>query len=198
MFKDNQLSTLLILLGLGFLIYIMTKPKAIAQVMKTQESEKGSEQIKEGFDTETEGEVLAQVLNEVETNTAGVNDFVASDNGSAGASLDVAYDNPLPADMSADAINMNANNVKNYDAKDFLPQEVNDEWFNTDFSQAKYNLNENKLINTDKYIIGVNTVGQSLKNASYDIRGTIANPKFSISPWNNSTYEPDYNLKPLC
>ncbi len=29
-------------------------------------------------------------------------------------------------------------------------------------------------------------------------RGTIANPKFSVSPWNNSTYEPDYNIKPLC
>ena len=194
MLKDNQLSTLLILAGLGFLIYMLTKPTAIAQPVKAEAEAEG--EVKEGF--EGEEEVLAQVLAEVETNTAGVNDFQASDNLSAGASLDVAYDNALPSDMTADAVNMNANNVKNYDAKDFLPQEVNDQWFDTDFSQAKYNLNENKLINTDKYIIGVNTVGQSLKNASYDIRGTVANPKYSVSPWNNSTYEPDYNLKPLC
>jgi hypothetical protein len=60
------------------------------------------------------------------------------------------------------------------------------------------NINDDKLINTERYIIGINTVGQSLKNASYDIRGTIPNPKFVVSPWGNSTYEPDFNLKPLC
>ena len=59
-------------------------------------------------------------------------------------------------------------------------------------------MNNDKLINTDKYVIGVDTVGQSLKNATWDLRGTIANPKYSVSPWNNSTYEPDYNLKALC
>ncbi len=37
-----------------------------------------------------------------------------------------------------------------------------------------------------------------MKNASYDIRGAVAVPKFSISPFNNSTIEPDYNIKPLC
>ena len=96
-----------------------------------------------------------------------------------------------------DVVDTNKNNKK-YNAKDFLPKEINDEWFDTDFSQAKHDINDNKLINTDKYIIGVNTVGQSLKNASYDIRGTVANPKIAVSPWNNSTYEPDYNIKPLC
>ena len=49
-----------------------------------------------------------------------------------------------------------------------------------------------------KMSTNINTVGQSLKNGSHDIRGTIPNPKFSVSPWNNSTYEPDYNIKPLC
>ena len=39
---------------------------------------------------------------------------------------------------------------------------------------------------------------QSLKNPTYDFRGTIANPKYNVSPWMNSTYEPDYNVKPLC
>jgi len=79
-----------------------------------------------------------------------------------------------------------------------LPKENNPDWWDDGFSQAKYNMNDDKLINTERYIIGINTVGQSLKNASYDIRGTVANPKFSVSPWNNSTIEPDMNLKPLC
>ena len=118
-------------------------------------------------------------------------DYGASD-------LTTAFMPPLPPGTKPDMVDFKKNNVDKYNAKDFLPKQVNDEWFETDFSLAKYQLNDDKLINTEKYIIGINTVGESLKNASYDIRGTIPNPKFIVSPWNNTTYEPDFNLKPLC
>jgi hypothetical protein len=116
----------------------------------------------------------------------------------AGSVLTDAFAPPIPSGTSTDSVNFKKQNMDNYNAKDFLPHEINDEWFETDFSLAKYQLNDDKLINTERYIIGINTVGQSLKNASYDIRGTIPNPKFVVSPWGNSTYEPDFNLKPLC
>ena len=119
------------------------------------------------------------------------------DNNSYGASLETAFDKPIATCVKTDIVDLNRNNVKNYNAKDYLPKEVNDDWFNTDFSQAKYKMNDDKLINTEKYIIGINTVGQSLKNASYDIRGAVNVPKYSVSPWNNSTTEPDYNIKNL-
>jgi hypothetical protein len=115
-----------------------------------------------------------------------------------GADLDSAFTRPISEKAALDAVDLNKNNLTKYDAKDFLPKEINDDWFDTDFSQAKFNINDDKLINTERYVIGVNTVGQSLKNASYDIRGTVPNPKFTVSPWNNSTYETDFNLKPLC
>ena len=44
----------------------------------------------------------------------------------------------------------------------------------------------------------VTTINCTLKNPSHDIRGTIANPKFVVSPWMQSTIEPDNNLKSLC
>jgi hypothetical protein len=116
----------------------------------------------------------------------------------SGASLDNAFERPVADNTDTDVVDLKKNNVKNYNAKDYLPKEINDDWFNTDFSQAKYKMNDDKLINTDKYIIGINTVGQSLKNASYDIRGAVNVPKYTVSPWNNSTIEPDYNIKPLC
>ena len=116
---------------------------------------------------------------------------------SAGADLNSAYGDLVSHDAK-NSVDLKQKNVINYDAHDFLPKEVNDSWFDTDFSQAKYNVNDDKLINTERYVIGINTVGQSLKNASYDIRGTVPNPKFSVSPWNNSTIETDYNLRPLC
>ena len=128
-----------------------------------------------------------------------VHNFEPSDTHTySGASLDNAFERPVADTTDTDVIDLQKNNVKNYNAKDYLPKEVNDDWFNTDFSQAKYKMNDDKLINTDKYIIGINTVGQSLKNASYDIRGAINVPKYTVSPWNNSTIEPDYNIKPLC
>ena len=125
--------------------------------------------------------------------------FEPSDDSSyTGASLDNAFERPVSDKVDTDVVDLNKNNVTKYSATDYLPKEVNDDWFNTDFSQAKYKMNDDKLINTDKYIIGINTVGQSLKNASYDIRGAVNVPKYTVSPWNNSTIEPDYNVKPLC
>jgi len=116
----------------------------------------------------------------------------------AGANLEFAFEDANSNPAAADMVDMNNKNQKNYCAGDFLPKENNPEWWDDGFSQAKYNLNDDKLINTERYIIGINTVGQSLKNASYDIRGTVPNPKFSVSPWNNSTVEADYNIKSLC
>jgi hypothetical protein len=116
----------------------------------------------------------------------------------SGVTLNDAFNPPLPPGTNTDLVDFKKGNVDSYNAKDFLPKDINDEWFETDFSLAKYQLNDDKLINTDRYIIGINTVGQSLKNPSYDIRGTIPNPKFTVSPWMQSTYEPDFNLKPLC
>jgi len=132
-------------------------------------------------------------------NATSIYNFEPSDDSThSGASLNNAFERPVPTSADTDVVDLNKNNVTNYNATDYLPKEINDDWFNTDFSQAKYKMNDDKLINTDKYVVGVNTVGQSLKNASYDIRGAINVPKYTVSPWNNSTIEPDYNIKPLC
>ena len=142
--------------------------------------------------------VAPQVMQQVAQVASGVSNYSGYDESSLGAELAGAYQLSVPAQNSLSIVDINKQNLQDYNAKDFLPKEINDQWFDTDFSQAKTNINDDKLINTERYVIGINTVGQSLKNASYDIRGTIANPKFSVSPWNNSTYEPDYNIKPLC
>lgn len=44
---------------------------------------------------------------------------------------------------------------------------------------------------------GTDTVMSSLRNSSYDIRGTIVNPVTVVSPWLNSTIDPDLMRKPL-
>ena len=91
----------------------------------------------------------------------------------------------------------NEKNKLKFDAGTLLPKEVNDEWFETDFGHAQVNVDDSNLIVTDRYITGVNTVGQSLKNPSWDLRAAPACPKMTVSPWLQSTIEPDFNLKPI-
>ena len=45
--------------------------------------------------------------------------------------------------------------------------------------------------------IGINTVGQSLRNANRQLRSDPHNPQVKVSPWSQSTIEPDNNRKPL-
>ena len=235
--KDNQLSTILLLAALSFLIYYLTKPRpvnekfaeeakqVVSPVSETPKSEVATpksetpksvsevrSEVKSEVRSEVRPEVIRQILaesekpkpvsetpkSEIRGNQMDVFQFEPNDIYESGAQLESAFQRPIPQQARPDVVDLNKNNVKKYDAKDFLPKEINDKWFDTDFSQAKFNINDDKLINTERYVIGINTVGQSLKNASYDIRGTIPNPKFTVSPWNNSTYEPDFNLKPLC
>jgi len=46
-------------------------------------------------------------------------------------------------------------------------------------------------------LIGVNTVGQSLRNANYQMRSEPPNPQVAVSVFNQSTIEPDANRRSL-
>lgn len=46
-------------------------------------------------------------------------------------------------------------------------------------------------------LIGVNTVGQSLRNANYQLRSEPPNPQVPVSVFNNATIEPDVNRRSL-
>tara|TARA_B100000401_G_C52660135_1_gene649751 strand:- start:286 stop:909 length:624 start_codon:yes stop_codon:yes gene_type:complete len=45
--------------------------------------------------------------------------------------------------------------------------------------------------------VGVNTVGQSLRNANLNLRAEPPNPRTQVSPWMNSTIDVDLDRRPL-
>ena len=47
------------------------------------------------------------------------------------------------------------------------------------------------------YQVGVNTVGQSLRNANQQLRSEPPNPQVNVSPWQNTTIGPDLGRRPL-
>jgi hypothetical protein len=81
-------------------------------------------------------------------------------------------------------------NINNY-----MPDEQPKNWF--DSMPETVSVKNRHLINITK-AVGNNTVGSSLKNPSYDIRGNEACPKFVVSPWMQSSIEPDININSWC
>ncbi len=77
-----------------------------------------------------------------------------------------------------------------------LPQEIENDWFDTVPLQNTKKIKGTQFI--PKTQIGKNTVGSTHKNGSRDFRGDIPNPKTPVSPWMNSTIEPDTNIKGFC
>lgn len=45
--------------------------------------------------------------------------------------------------------------------------------------------------------MGINTINGTKRNATHDLRSEPPNPKIAVSPWNNSTIEPDLMRKGL-
>lgn len=78
---------------------------------------------------------------------------------------------------------------------ELLPQDTNSSW-------AQVNpIGQGDLIDKNfleaGYHIGINTVGQSNRNANLQLRSEPPNPQMAVSPWLQSTIEPDLSRKPL-
>ena len=82
----------------------------------------------------------------------------------------------------------------NYNSGDFLPKETNNDWFE---DVQAVSVKNRHLINVYRPV-GVDTTSSSRKNASLDIRGTPPNPKTVVSPFLNSSIEPDHNIRSMC
>jgi len=79
--------------------------------------------------------------------------------------------------------------------RDLLPKDSNSEWgrLNPQGEGALQNVN---LLQAGHHI-GINTVGQSLRNANLQVRSEPPNPQMAVGPWNNSTISPDLSRRPL-
>jgi hypothetical protein len=79
--------------------------------------------------------------------------------------------------------------------QELLPNDPNSKWAQVNPMGAGDIAGKNFL--NSGALIGVDTVGQSNRNASWDIRSLPANPQVQVSPWMQSTIEPDLVRRPL-
>ena len=87
----------------------------------------------------------------------------------------------------------NPNTVTN--PSELLPKDTNSQWAQLNPSGKGELANVNLL--KAGYQIGIDTIGQSLRNANLQIRSEPPNPQVYVGPWNQSTIEPDFQRAPL-
>lgn len=78
---------------------------------------------------------------------------------------------------------------------ELLPADSNSQW------AALNPVNQGNIAMPDLlqagYHIGLDTIGQTLRNPNYQLRSDPIIPKQEIGPWNQSTIEPDLGRVPL-
>lgn len=217
MYFNSNVKLLIVLILATVLIYMLNNQDVVSNdgelEMLTQDEQTLNEEAENN--TSAVEEILDQTATNVEQSTgSNVDSDLQNDDNMIDSVLNTQVqgndlDQTNAADVENDtsssvtAKNMkkleieNENNKLKFKASELLPTEVNKDWFETDFTQAEVNVDNDNIVVTDKYVIGVNTVGQSLKNPSYDIRAAPACPKFTVSPWLQSTIEPDFNIKSI-
>jgi hypothetical protein len=84
---------------------------------------------------------------------------------------------------------------KQYDPSELLPKDINSQWAQLNPAGSADFKNVNLL--KAGSLIGIDTIGSSLRNANLQERSEPPNPTASVSPWLNTTIEPDLMRLPL-
>ena len=80
-------------------------------------------------------------------------------------------------------------------AEELLPQDNSSVWAQVNPS-GQGSLKDRNFLQSG-YHIGINTVGQTLRNANRQLRSEPPCPQVKVSPWMQSTIEPDVGRKPF-
>jgi len=78
---------------------------------------------------------------------------------------------------------------------ELLPSDPNSQWAQVNPTGAGDIQGKNFL--SAGALIGINTIGQSMRNANLQLRAEPPNPQIQVSPWLQSTIEPDLSRRPL-
>jgi hypothetical protein len=81
------------------------------------------------------------------------------------------------------------------DPSELLPKDTNSQWAQLNPIGSGDLQNVNLL--RSGYHMGIDTVGNSLRNANQQVRSEPANPQLNVGPWNNTTISPDTMRTPL-
>jgi len=106
--------------------------------------------------------------------------------------VDYSAVNASDSNLAGMPSNCSGNNTNN--PSDLLPKDGNNAWGLQPMGSGDY-LGVNFL--NAGYLTGIDTVGSALRNANLQVRSEPPNPQLVVSPWMNTTIEPDTFRQPL-
>ena len=169
--RDNWvLIILLIIGGMYFMNYLNMKGSYGTDMMSS--NDQGAYK-KQGGSTASSGAKPAEDIN-------------GSSNGSFASVNGAPSNGGMPSSCSKP-------NMQN--PSDLLPKDNNSQWAQLNPAGKGEFANTNFL--KAGYHIGIDTIGQTLRNANLQIRSEPANPQVNVGPWNLSTIEADFMRPPL-
>ena len=169
-FKENSVGVVVAILLIGYGVYYYT----------TYLSMKGSSGSEKMTATPNPAYVNGNGASVQPANPAGQNEVYSSANG-------------IQTSMPGAPSTCNTANIQN--PSELLPKDKNSQWAQLNPSGKGELANVNLL--RAGYHIGIDTIGQSLRNANLQIRSEPPNPQLYVGPWNQTTIEPDFMRPPL-
>ena len=169
--------------GIGAIIVLLIIAYGVSVFSKylTSKGKSGSESMSQGPNSAYGNKKqmpTQQAMGVQPSNPLGQNETFASVNGGSSSNQNV----------SAPSSNQNIQNPS-----DLLPK--NSQWSQLN-PAGKGELANINLLKAG-YHIGIDTVGQSLRNANLQIRSEPPNPQLYVGPWQQSTIEPDIMRVPM-
>ena len=181
--NDSKTGTILIILvlaGLGFLLYTLYN-----QSVKNNMDE----EYTENFYNDETGET-----GETEENTN-------STNSTNNDEITESFENSNNMDhFNSDSNLQEKRECSNFPkeqlgADDLLPSDKSSMWATVN-PEGEGTLKDRNFLQSG-YHVGVNTVGQTLRNANLQLRSEPPNPQVKVSPWLQTTINPDTGRKPM-
>jgi hypothetical protein len=88
-----------------------------------------------------------------------------------------------------------ANSMPVANPADLLPRDTNNQWGSLNPAGSGDLSGQNLLSAT--FLTGIDTIGNTMKNANLQLRSEPPNPQLNVGPWNQSTFAPDLMRTPL-
>lgn len=202
--SNNMIQILIIILLVAVFVYLVYNYFSKEPVQNAGAVSNSNERMPQMMNTtkmmvENDGQV--SVTTSTPNNLSGMrNPIMEKMNGLSGA-------NGIVGDNNMDMMNSNLNEGFSNDRvqtdfpkdtltpEQLLPQDNSSTWNQVNPS-GEGSLKDRNFLQSG-FHIGINTVGQTLRNANLQLRSEPPCPQVKVSPWMTSTIEPDVSRRPF-
>ena len=192
MFGNNMYNILLIA-AVGMVIYVVLSKNNVLSVREKYEDNKSSSTVSTDASSDNQKMPVKSAMKSAPKEYR--NNHGASINEPSILNPNVKVEETAPGANYPGPFEGCYPKQKELKPEDLLPKDMNTKWAQVN-PTGQGMLADRNFLDAGHHV-GINTVGQTLRNANYGFRSEIPNPQIKVSPWQQSTIDPDVGRKPL-